>query len=64
MPKMKTHSLAKKKFKLTGSGKLKRKHAFKNHCLSKKSTKAKRFLTHSGLVHKADEPRIKKLLTI
>ncbi len=66
MPKTKTHSGAKKRFKLTASGKIKRKHAFKRHNLSKniKSTKAKRRLTHSGLVNKSDETRIKKLLNL
>ena len=62
MPKMKTNSGAKKRFKLTGSGKLKRKHAFKSHILTKKSTKRKRNLTHSGLVDKTDEKNIKLLL--
>ncbi|CAI8176932.1 MAG: 50S ribosomal protein L35 [Flavobacteriia bacterium] len=59
MPKMKTKSSAKKRFKLTGSGKLKRKHAFKSHILTKKSKKRKLKLTHDGLVHKADENNIK-----
>jgi large subunit ribosomal protein L35 len=54
MPKMKTKSSAKKRFKFTGSGKIKRKHAFKSHILTKKSTKRKRNLTKSGLVNKAD----------
>ncbi len=45
MPKMKTKSSAKKRFKLTGSGKIKRKHAFKSHILTKKETKQKRNLT-------------------
>ncbi|MCR9174260.1 MAG: 50S ribosomal protein L35 [bacterium] len=60
MPKMKTKSSAKKRFTVTGSGKLKRKHAFKSHILTKKTKKQKRNLTHSGLVHKADEPNIKQ----
>lgn len=64
MPKVKTNSGAKKRFKLTGSGKIKRKHAFKSHILTKKGTKQKRNLTKSGLVHKSDEPRIKDLLRI
>ena len=64
MPKMKTNSGAKKRFKLTGSGKLKRKHAFKSHILTKKSTKRKRNLTHFGLVDKADEKNIKLLLSM
>ena len=59
MPKMKTKSSAKKRFKLTGSGKIKRKHAFKSHILTKKSKKRKLKLTHDGLVHKADENNIK-----
>lgn len=61
---MKTNSSAKKRFSLTGTGKIKRKHAFKSHILTKKTTKAKRALTHSGLVDKTDENRIKALLTI
>jgi len=64
MPKMKTMSGAKKRFSLTGTGKVKRKHAFKSHILTKKSTKAKRALTHTGLVDKTDMPRVKAMLTI
>lgn len=64
MPKVKTISGAKKRFKLTGTGKIKRKHAFKSHILTKKETKQKRNLTKMTLVHKADEPRIKDLLRI
>ena len=64
MPKMKTNSSAKKRFKLTGTGKVKRKHAFKSHILTKKSTKAKRALTHAGLVDSTDEFRVKRMLTI
>ena len=59
MPKMKTKSSAKKRFQVTGSGKIKRKHAFKSHILTKKTTKQKRNLTKSGLVDKSDEPNIK-----
>lgn len=62
MPKMKTKSSAKKRFKLTGTGKLKRKHAFKSHILTKKGTKQKRNLTHSGLVHESDAANIKQQL--
>ena len=62
MPKMKTNSGAKKRFALTGSGKIKRKHAFKRHILTKKTTKAKRNLTYSGLVSSADESAVKSLL--
>ena len=64
MPKMKTNSSAKKRFKLTGTGKVKRKHAYKSHILTKKTTKAKRALTHAGLVHETDEYRVKRMLTI
>ncbi len=64
MPKMKTHSGAKKRFSLTGTGKVKRKHAFKSHILTKKSTKGKRALTHTGLVDVTDMPRVKAMLTI
>jgi large subunit ribosomal protein L35 len=59
MPKMKTKSSAKKRFTITGSGKIKRKHAFKSHILTKKSTKRKRNLTAAGLVHKSDLSNIK-----
>jgi large subunit ribosomal protein L35 len=62
MPKMKTKSGAKKRFKLTGTGKIKRKHAFKNHILTKKETKRKRNLQKMTLVHKADEKNILELL--
>ncbi|TDL99905.1 MAG: 50S ribosomal protein L35 [Flavobacteriaceae bacterium] len=58
MPKLKTKSSAKKRFKLTGSGKIKRKHAFKSHILTKKETKQKRNLTKSGLVSKVDTPSV------
>ena len=64
MPKLKTKSSAKKRFKVTGSGKIKRKHAFKSHILTKKSKKRKLRLTHDGLVHKADMFNIKKQLNL
>jgi len=64
MPKMKTHSSAKKRFKVTGSGKIKRFQAGKQHLLRKKSKKSKLNLTGSTLVSKADEKRIKALLCI
>jgi large subunit ribosomal protein L35 len=64
MPKMKTKSSAKKRFKLTGTGKIKRKHAFKSHILTKKSKKRKLKLTHSSLVDKADESNIKEQLRL
>jgi len=59
MPKMKTNSSAKKRFQVTGSGKIKRKHAFKSHILTKKTKKQKRNLTKTGYVHKADEANVK-----
>lgn len=62
MPKIKTNPGAKKRFSLTGTGKIKRKHAFKSHILTKKATKRKRNLTYFGEVHKADEKNIKLLL--
>jgi large subunit ribosomal protein L35 len=64
MPKMKTNPGAKKRFTLTGTGKIKRKHAFKSHILTKKSKKRKRNLTYFGEVHKADENNIKRLLSM
>ncbi len=64
MPKMKTNSGAKKRFQLTGTGKIKRKHAFKSHILTKKTTKQKRNLTHIALVDKADEGNVKKMLAM
>ncbi len=64
MPKMKTNPGARKRFSLTGTGKIKRKHAFKSHILTKKSTKRKRNLTYFGQVDKADEKNIKLLLAI
>ena len=64
MPKVKTKSGAKKRFQVTGTGKIKRKHAYKSHILTKKETKQKRNLTKFTLVDKSDEPRIKKMLNI
>jgi len=62
MPKIKTNSGAKKRFSLTGTGKIKRKHAYKSHILTKKETKQKRNLTHMGLVAKTDVNRVKVML--
>jgi len=64
MPKMKTKSGAKKRFTLTGSGKIKRKHAYKSHILTKKSKKRKRNLTYSSTVDKADEKNTKLCLNL
>ena len=63
MPKMKTKSGAKKRFTLTGSGKLKRKHAYKSHILTKKSNKRKRNLGQFTLVDKTDAKRVKQMIS-
>jgi len=62
MPKMKSNSGAAKRFKRTASGKLKRKHAFKNHILTKKSKKRKLKLRHFSVVNKSDEDRMEAML--
>lgn len=62
MPKVKVNPGAKKRFKLTGTGKIKRKHAYKSHILTKKSKKRKRNLRYFGTVHDSDEKNIKVLL--
>ena len=62
MPKVKTHSGAKKRFKLTGSGKVKRFQAYTSHMMRNKSKKAKTRLNGSTLVSNADEARMKNLL--
>ena len=62
MPKIKTNSGAKKRFALTGTGKIKRKHAFKSHILTKKTKKQKRNLTHMGTVNTVDVNNVKALL--
>ncbi len=64
MPKMKTNSSAKKRFKVTGSGKIKRNKAYMRHILTKKTTKQKRRLGQPGLIHKTDESNVKFMLTI
>lgn len=64
MPKIKTNSGSKKRFTLTGTGKIKRKHAYKSHILTKKTKKQKRNLTHVALIHNVDEKRVKSLLAI
>lgn len=62
MPKMKSHKGAAKRFKKTGSGKIKRAKAFKSHILTKKSSKTKRNLRQSALVSDTQEKAIKKML--
>ena len=62
MPKMKTHSGAKKRFKLTGKGKVKARHAMTSHILGKKSAKRKRRLGNDVILSDHDEARVKKLM--
>jgi large subunit ribosomal protein L35 len=64
MPKVKTNSGAKKRFKMTGTGKIKRKHAFHSHILTKKSTKRKRNLVGFTLVDDTNLDRVKLMLKI
>ncbi|NCO54975.1 MAG: 50S ribosomal protein L35 [Bacteroidetes bacterium CG02_land_8_20_14_3_00_31_25] len=64
MPKMKTNSGAKKRFALTGSGKIKRKHAYKSHILTKKSKKRKRNLGHFAILNSANQQHVEHLLNI
>lgn len=61
---VKVNSSAKKRFKVTGSGKIKRKHAYKRHILTKKSTRRKRNLSHSTLVSDADMNNVKAMLRL
>ena len=64
MAKLKTISGAKKRFALTGSGKIKRKHAYHSHILTKKPKKRKRNLDHFTLLEKADYGRVKEMLVL
>ncbi len=64
MPKSKTKSGAKKRFKVTGTGKIKRKQAFKRHILTKKDTARKRALGNDALVHASDVKSIKRQLLV
>lgn len=64
MPKMKSKAGAKKRFSFTGTGKIKRKHAFKSHILTKKSTKRKRNLTYSAIVDNANVRAVKDMLAL
>ena len=64
MAKLKTNSGAKKRFTLTGSGNIKRKHAYHSHILTKKTKKRKRNLDHFALLEKADYARVKELLVL
>ena len=62
MPKVKTNSGSKKRFTLTGTGKIKRKHAYKSHILTKKTKKQKRNLTHFAIMDACDAKKVKALL--
>ena len=62
MPKMKTHRGAAKRFGKTGSGKVKRNHAFTSHILDKKSPKRKRNLRKSAIMCKGDAKRVVRLI--
>lgn len=62
MPKLKSNRAAKKRFRKTGTGKIRRSHAYKSHILTKKTTKRKRNLRKSEIVHPANARRIKRLL--
>ena len=64
MAKLKTNSGAKKRFTLTGSGKIKRKHAYHSHILTKKPKTQKRTLDHFAILDKVDEGRVKELLVL
>ncbi|MCR5245588.1 MAG: 50S ribosomal protein L35 [Bacteroidales bacterium] len=64
MAKLKTNSGAKKRFALTGSGKIKRKHAYHSHILTKKTKKQKRNLDHFSILDKANEKAVKEMLVL
>ena len=62
MPKLKTHSGAKKRFNLTKTGKVKRAHAYKSHILNKKTTKRKRGLRQTTVADKTNVAQVKRLI--
>lgn len=62
MPKMKTKSAAKKRFAVTGSGRIKRKHAYHSHILTKKSNKRKRILASTTVMSNADARKVRKMI--
>lgn len=64
MPKMKTNAAAKKRFQVTGSGKIKRKKAFASHILTKKTQKRKRNFRKTAIIEQVDERRVKILLAL
>lgn len=64
MPKVKTNSGAKKRFKLTGTGKVVRRHAYHNHLLTKKTKKQKRNLVHTAIADQSNVRQIRELLCL
>lgn len=62
MPKMKSNRAAKKRFKVTASGRVKHRQNYKSHILTTKTAKRKRQLRKYGYVHPSDEPRVKKMI--
>ena len=62
MPKLKTHSGASKRFKKTGSGRVKRGYAFQRHILTSKDSKRKRQMDMGGMVSKADQPKVLRMI--
>lgn len=64
MPKLKTNRSAKKRFRKTGTGKVRRNQAFKNHILTKKTTKRKRGLRKAALVNPSDMKRVRRMLVM
>ena len=64
MAKLKTNSGAKKRFTLTGTGKIKRKHAYHSHILTKKTKKQKRNLDHFAILDRRNEKQVKELLVL
>jgi large subunit ribosomal protein L35 len=63
MPKQKTNRAAKKRFRLTGTGKVRSNHAYKSHILTKKSRKRKRNLRRSDIIEAVDQRRVKRMIT-
>ena len=64
MPKVKTNSGAKKRFRFTGTGKIKRHHAYHSHILTKKTKKQKRNLTHDAIVDQTNVKQVRDLLSL
>ena len=62
MPKLKTHKGASKRFKKTGTGKVKRRHAFARHILTSKARSRKRKLAHGELADPTDQPKLKRMI--